>query len=437
MATRIGPPPSFGDHASSLAVQPDGEIVAVESEIGFQPVIVRFDASGGTVAAGIDASGATPEALLASFNSDGTRDGVAYAPSGMSAIRAVAVQPQESGYAIIAAGLSPLPPGEGQGVRAFSMVRYNSDGLLDASFAGGQAVVSPFGSSFRPDRLAVESDGSILVGGYVYGGGWADLAVARYNADGTLDTSFGSGGGAVAGVNAFKDDPCGIAVDAAGNVVLAGTALVVPPGHHVPMVGGSSSDYAFALARFTSAGVLDTNFGSGGTVVDNFDNDANHDNHATAAALELNGDIIVAGYSDSGYLDLVRYNSDGSRDIYFGSGGEVTGTIAAGLVSSAAIEADGKVLVGGAFGSNTYFGLGASTPTARRTTSSAPTAWPSPLSFRERARVRARERPAAARPTPWPLSRTAASLRPAWRAISGAWPMQATRRSWPACSWAA
>ena len=72
-----------------------------------------------------------------------------------------------------------------------------------------------------------------------------------------------------------------------GSILLAGTA-------NIP---GPSSGYEFALAQFTSNGMPDSSFGDGGTVLDDFDN---HDNHATAVALQSDDGILVAGYSDGG-----------------------------------------------------------------------------------------------------------------------------------------
>ena len=96
----------------------------------------------------------------------------------------------------------------------------------------------------------------------------------------------------------------------------------------------------------------DSNFGDGGTVLDDFDN---HDNHATAVALQSDDGILVAGYSDGGYLDLVRYLPDGTLDTTFANGGRVSASspspinVAAGTVTSVAIQPNNQILVGGSF----------------------------------------------------------------------------------------
>ena len=127
-----------------------------------------------------------------------------------------------------------------------------------------------------------------------------------------------------------------------GSILLAGTANI----------SGPSSGYEFALAQFTSNGMPDSSFGDGGTVLDDFDN---HDNHATAVALQSDDGILVAGYSDGGSLDLVRYLPDGTLDTTFANGGRVSASspspinVAAGTVTSVAIQPNNQILVGGSF----------------------------------------------------------------------------------------
>ena len=136
------------------------------------------------------------------------------------------------------------------------------------------------------------------------------------------------------------------------SILLCGTANI----------SGPSSGYEFALAQFTSNGLLDTTFGDGGTVLDDFDN---HDNHATAVALQSDGGILVAGYSDSdsGYLDLVRYLPDGTLDTTFANGGRVSTTspspvsLAAGAPPIVAIQPNNQILVGGAFNTDGEFAV--------------------------------------------------------------------------------
>ena len=265
----------------------------------------------------------------------------------------MAVEPLGTTYDIIAVGLTSSGGN-------FGMVRYQADGSLDSAFDA--KVGSPFvGETFDPSQVALMPGGAIAVGGYTYTGNSSDgdLSVACFNPDGSLDTSFDAGatggtvnpGGAWVGLDACDNDPCGMAVDTQGNIVLAGTANVTD----------GSGVYEFALARFTSGGSPDDSFGSGGKVLENFGDGSNH---ATCLALQPDGGIVVAGYSDSflgiggqSGLDLLRFTSSGGLDTTFNSGGIITQTINMGLVSSVAVQADGKILIGGAFGLETDFGI--------------------------------------------------------------------------------
>ena len=137
-----------------------------------------------------------------------------------------------------------------------------------------------------------------------------------------------------------------MAIDAGGNIVLAGTAN---------MSGGG---YEFALARFTPAGTLDSTFGTGGTVLYDL---GDQTNHATCLAIQADGGILVGGYDDnSGDWDLVGFLGDGSVDTSFGSNGQValSGVNAqAGVVSSLAVQSNGQILAGGTFGGSNELGV--------------------------------------------------------------------------------
>ncbi len=157
----------------------NGSIVAVQSGIGLQPVLVRYDDTG------------TPDGT--------TFDDVS---SQISEITAVAVQPQADGFDIVVAGSgvtgSPLPSGEGQGVRGFSVARYNSDGSIDTTFGNdGTASLGPGTWTNAPSKLLVQRDGDIVLVGIeaVFGSTTDDdLVVARFTRDGQPDHSFNGDG---------------------------------------------------------------------------------------------------------------------------------------------------------------------------------------------------------------------------------------------------
>ncbi len=292
--------------------------------------------NGDIVAGGATSGGA---ATLGLFTSAGADTGDTFDSSGMSQIRAVAVQPNASGYDIIAAGIE-TSSGD------YALIRYYLDGTewkVDSTFAGGDAIASPFGegNSFRPDELAIGSEGSIVVGGYVTADGSTDFGLACYSADGTLNMNFGSVGGATTGgqIDAYGNNPAaGMTIDSQGNIVLAGTANIA----------GVTDGYEFALARFTSDGVLDSSFGDGGTVVYDLGDQASH---ATSVAIQSDGGIIAGGWDGDGdgNWDVVRFLSGGSVDTNFGDEGKVE-LSQGGIISSVAVQPNNQIFLGGTSG---------------------------------------------------------------------------------------
>jgi uncharacterized delta-60 repeat protein len=231
----------------------------------------------------------------------------------------------------------------------WALARYNTNGTLDTTgFGGGTGkVVTGFGNGYDfADAVAIQSDGKIVVAGEASNGSNNDFGVARYNADGTLDTAgFGGGTGKVlTDFSGSNDSGNGVAVDPLGNIVAAGYAGV-----------------DFALARYDSAGTLDPTFGGGtGKVVTDFGgNDFGH-----AVTLGLLGTIIVAGESTAlGGADfaMARYDVAGTLDPGFGVGGKVLtdfggGDRAYGMGVQSVL---GDIVLGGGstIGNHSYFAV--------------------------------------------------------------------------------
>ena len=174
----------------------------------------------------------------------------------------------------------------------FAVVRLTTTGALDTSFSGDGIHAFDLGASNR-DRLRalkLQSNGKIVVGGF---NNTKDWGLARLNTDGSMDTSFGGGDGIT--ITDFGGDG-----DKAFELVIESDGKIV-------MVGDSNAggDYDFAIARYTTAGALDTSFSGDGKVLvdisktDNGGGDGNNDG-AQAAAIAANGNIIVGGYTDNG-----------------------------------------------------------------------------------------------------------------------------------------
>jgi uncharacterized delta-60 repeat protein len=212
-----------------------------------------------------------------------------------------------------------------------------SPGDLDPGFGDGGKLVTDFaGNMDEALAVAVQADGKIVAAGHSLnlngGGDPSDWAVARHNADGTLDPSFGTGGK--------------VAIDLQGTGASDQVRALAMQGDGKIVAGGSSSD-DFALTRFLPDGALDPSFGVGGVAITDLSGNLN------AIAMQADGKIVAAGEdSRSGSQDfaVARYLPDGTLDAGFGSGGLVITDIGAGAFDSAqavAVQADGKIVAAG------------------------------------------------------------------------------------------
>ncbi|HEX2023409.1 MAG TPA: delta-60 repeat domain-containing protein [Acidimicrobiales bacterium] len=312
MTRSIGP---LNDSAFAVAVQPDERIVtAGRSQTGptFGPTrfaVARFLPDGM-----LDPSFATVGATTTDL---GTRNSIAFA---------VVVQPDGK---IVAIGFAS----DSASTSTMALVRYNANGALDTGFGTGGKVKAPPGSA---NAAALQRDGKILAAGAVPSGAATDFAVARYNPNGTLDASFGTGGKVTTSIGPGNDSISGIGVQADGKIVVGGTTF-----------NGTSED--FAVARYNANGSLDTTFGSGGKVTTSL---GAFNDRANDLALQPDGKIVVVGNTfkskDAAAFAVVRYNANGTLDPTFGTGGKVITAVGANdFAAAVAIQPDGKVLVAG------------------------------------------------------------------------------------------
>jgi uncharacterized delta-60 repeat protein len=149
----------------------------------------------------------------------------------------------------------------------FALARYNPDGSLDPGFGtGGKVTTDFFGHRDEASGVALESDGRILVAGSTETGPdqqSSDFALTRYTPDGSLDTTFGSGGRVVTDFAGGLDQARAILIQPDGRIVVAGFA------------GKSSGGSGGALARYNSDGSPDPSFGSSGRVIRLFSHQRN------------------------------------------------------------------------------------------------------------------------------------------------------------------
>jgi len=257
--------------------------------------------------------------LLARYNSDGSLDptfgeGKGYVITRVgddvgSHGRAVAMDATGN---ILLAGYTD----DWDGHNHFALARYTSDGSLDPTFGDGDGIVitdiDPDGHDAHCKTMVIDPEGRILLGGETWDASYdSDFALARYNSDGSLDTTFGEGKGYVITPyfdGGYDSGTC-VLMDATGKILLTGYAVELPPDEEYDF--GSPSYAYFALARYNSDGSLDTTFGGGDGIITTLVGETGYA-HCKSAVIHSIGKIVLAGYAEdaSGNYDfaLARYD---------------------------------------------------------------------------------------------------------------------------------
>ena len=385
--------------AGAMAIQPDGKIVvAGEGTTGgyWDSATVRFNPDG---------------SLDSSFG--GTGGVVTRLSDNFDGAMAVAIQPD--GKIVIVSSVFDGAWGK------FGVVRYNPNGSLDTSFNGSGIVLTPVGSAGGPNSVAIQTDGKIVVAG---SDGNDSFAIVRYNPNGSLDTTFDGSGKVLTPVGRANS----VAIQADGKIIAAGgvisgssftlvrynadgsldtsfngTGIVSTPARNS---WGGASDLAiqtdgkivavgysvdFAAVRYNPDGSLDSSFGGAGKIL------IPADVYVRSVAIQPNGKFVVAGitFIDGDSVFAVgRLNPNGSVDTSFnGTGVVITsigkryGNASYDEVGLVAIQADDKIVVAGDSGPDEfksfvvvrYQGDGATpTPTPTPTATATPTPMPTP-----------------------------------------------------------
>jgi uncharacterized delta-60 repeat protein len=240
---------------------------------------------------------------------------------GTDVASAVAIQPDGK---LIVAGRTNIA-----GNTVFALARYNPNGGLDPAFGTGGLVTTDFGSTDQAFAVALQADGKIVTAGRR----GSDVIVARYNAGGSVDSTFGASGRVITNFGA-TEQALALVLQPDGKIVVAGRTNKPAP----------NGNFDFALARYDAAGTLDPTFGTAGLVTTDFGGSVDR---AFAMALQPDGKLVVAGDSDANFA-LARYNPNGSLDASFGSGGKVL-TSFGGIDQASAVilQPDGKIVVAG------------------------------------------------------------------------------------------
>ncbi|MSR55270.1 MAG: hypothetical protein EXS09_18585 [Gemmataceae bacterium] len=249
--------------------------------------------------------------------------------------------------------------GDGPGGLSFTVVRLNTDGSYDTTFdVDGSAnfKILPYGGN--PTSVAIDSAGRIILGGVAgNASGNFDLAVVCFNTNGTIDSTFGTGGFVALPVGNGDDELYSVAIDSTGRIVASGRS------DHDTTTG---SAFDVVVARFTSAGALDTSFGGTGIVLHAV---AYRDITSHSMALDSSGRIVVGATfhfdagTDANDFCVLRYLDNGTLDPTFGDSGLGKKVIAFSpleeVVADVAVDSTGRILVTGPAIVNTNIGTNA------------------------------------------------------------------------------
>lgn len=281
----------INETAVAVAVQADGKIVAsgwtteANGSSGF--AIVRFNTNG------------RPDST---FEADGR---VVVKPCNNSGARAMVIQPDGK----IIVGGSCVVTGGGPNTD-FTLVRYDINGTIDATFDGdGIVKTAMVGTSYDDIRaIKLQPDGKIVVGGFVRTNTeWNDFGIARYNTNGSLDNTFDGDGKVITPWGTSYDEIFDIQIQPDGKIVAIGS------------LSATTQFFDAAIARYNTDGSIDNTFSSDGIQTNRFGTSSGFG----AGVIDAAGNILVAGFAKNTNNDLLfaRYTPTGNLDNTFDSDG--------------------------------------------------------------------------------------------------------------------
>ncbi len=301
---------------------------------------VAIQTDGKIVVAGYAFNDELDVIAITRYNTDGSldntfdSDGIVTTLVGEEGSRAHAVVIQSDGKIVVAGYYSN---GTDQD---FFVARYNTNGSLDTTFDTDGIATTGFGqySNDRAFAVAIQSDGKIVAVGYNTnpdGNVNREFAVVRYNADGSPDNTFDGDGAAITAIEIGGDEARSVIIQSDGKIVVGGFSF-------------DSIAREFALVRYNTNGSLDNTFDGDGIVTTSI---SAIDDAAYAMVMQSDGKFVLVGYAHLATYDfaVVRYNTDGSLDNTFDTDGRVTTGIetANDEAFAVAIQSDGKIVVAG------------------------------------------------------------------------------------------
>lgn len=282
---------TFGTNGTVITDVTTGSDVA--SSVGITP-------NQKILVAGYSFNGTERDIILVQYNMNGTLDTTFCAGGKLVSnitereqVNALLIQPD--GKIIVA----------GEANYTYCLIRYNSDGTFDNSFGINGIVITNMGSNlFSVARsIAIQPDGKIVVAGDIENGPFSDVALARYNIDGTLDDTFDFDGKVITNVGSGYDYANSLTLQPDGKILVAGSTAI-------DTVFFPNSK--FLLLRYNQDGSLDESFGINGASIDYI---GMTDNFLHSVVMQPDGKILVAGMGDLGIsigfdFVIMRYLSD-------------------------------------------------------------------------------------------------------------------------------
>ncbi len=241
---------------------------------------------------------------------------------------------QDDGKYLVLTSANTAPTGQDID---YALTRYNADGSLDTSFGtDGTVITAVNANNESPQAMALQADGKILVTGGYDTGSTTDGIVMRYNNDGTLDTSFDTDGIVTIQFSATNNDLfTDILVQPDGRILVAG-------------YGNITGNDEMIVARLNVDGTLDTSFSADGKFILSL---SANDDRVMSLALQDDGRIILAGYENTGVnsdLAIVRLGANGGLDTSFVSAGFFRLDLGGNEYANAvAIDDSGRIVVAG------------------------------------------------------------------------------------------
>ena len=287
------------------------------------------------------AAGEPFDAAVLRLNVDGTldptfgSDGVALIDISLGYDDGYAMLLQPDGKIVVAGAAEPISENFD-----LAIARLNADGSADATFGiDGMTVLDLGGNNEVALGIALVEDGKLVVAGFSNANTDFDVAFARFNADGTLDTTFGTSGSVLVDANGENNLAHSLTQQADGKLIACGSILPSPQDF---LVGDMMA------VRINANGTVDTSFGVAGFAI--IDTGTTIGESATCAALP-DGTLVLAGASgssDNADLALARLTSTGILDQSFGAGGQASADLGRfEMVEDMRLLSDGKLGVVG------------------------------------------------------------------------------------------